>query len=394
MGMLERDRRKRCELAVVLMLSLALVATAPNGLAHSEGLRSDGEGIGSGSEGAMSGEAGGERVGGVGSNGKRGGGDDIRRDLDTSGTVGRGFELPDPPSRFDASVAWRHTLYRMADSCWSQQERHLYHTANTAPPSNAFLSAVEAFEAMQRECVAQGGAEQWAWVGNKGNWSKHLPRHGPDRELCRYILIDDVNRGVGNKITAYVTAFILGLLTNRAIITPPSAFLTRRFCNPFAHANTSWTVDSHAYDVIISTLFQNPRLLLTSLAHQLRATHGGARTDMPWQVVNKGAVWMDLYRKTWNMFCSDLWSTVDAAPFWLASIDAYPVPSLYYIPHFADRLRELFPDGRVFTHAVRFLMHPDNELWARITTAFHANLGHFSHRLGLQVGGACKSVCE
>ncbi|CAI5459320.1 unnamed protein product [Closterium sp. Yama58-4] len=194
----------------------------------------------------------------------------------------------------------------------------------------------------------------------------------------------EMKRGVGNKVTAYVTAFILGLLTHRAIITPPTAFLTRRFCNPFAHANTSWTVDSHAYDLILATVFQKPRLLLTSMALQLKATQGGARTDLPWQVVNKGAVWMDLYRKTWNMFCSDLWSTAAVAPFWLAGIDSYGIPSLHYIPEFADRLHELFPDGRAFTHAARLLMHPDNELWAQITTAFHANLAHFSHRLGLQ----------
>ncbi|CAI7772289.1 unnamed protein product [Closterium sp. NIES-54] len=276
------------------MVALSLVATVPSGQARGgAGLssRDDDAGIGGaggeGSEGAMSGGAGSERVGRVlESKGGSGG-----------SNIGRGFELPDPPSRFDASVAWRHTLYRTADSCWSQQERHLYHTANTAPPSNAFLSAVEAFEAMQRECVAQGGAEQWAWVGNKGKWSNHLPRHGPDREPCRYIVIDDMKRGVGNKITAYVTAFILGLLTHRAIITPPTVFLTRRFCNPFAHANTSWTVDSHSYDLILGTVFQKPRLLLTSMAMQLKATQGGARTDLPWQVVNKGAVWMDLYRR-------------------------------------------------------------------------------------------------
>ncbi|CAI5935556.1 unnamed protein product [Closterium sp. NIES-64] len=380
MGTLELDRRKRCELAVTFMVALSLVATPPSGQARGEGLSSDDAGIrGVGSEGAMSVGAGTERVGRVLESNGGGGGSNM----------GRGFELPDPPSRFDASVAWRHTLYRTADSCWSQQERHLYHTANTAPPSNAFLSAVEAFEAMQRECVAQGGAEQWAWVANKGKWSKHLPRHGPDREPCRYIVIEDMKRGVGNKITAYVTAFILGLLTRRAIITPPTAFLTRRFCNPFAHANASWTVDSHTYEYVPPyhphRVFQKPRLLLTTMAMQLKATQGGARTDLPRQVVNKGAVWMDLYRRTWNMFCSDLWSTAAVAPFWLAGIDSYTIPSLHYIPEFADRLREVFPDGRAFTHAARLLMHPDNELWAHITTAFHANLAHFSHRLGLQI---------
>ncbi|GJP63607.1 hypothetical protein CLOP_g20679 [Closterium sp. NIES-67] len=299
--------------------------------------------------------------------------------------TGEGFELPDPPSRFDASVAWHHMQYRTADSCWSQQEKHLYHTADNCPHSEAFSTAVGAFERMQRECVQQGGPKQWAWVGDKSKWSKQLPRHGPDRELCRYIVVEDMRRGVGNKITAYVVSFVLALLTNRAIIVPPRAFLTRRLCNPFAHSNTSWTVGPPTYDLILGSVFQRPRLLLTSMAEQLRATQGAARTDLPWQVINKGAVWMDLYRRSWSKFCDDLWSTADAAPFWLASIDAYIVPSLHYIPHFADRLKELFPDGRVFTHAARFLIHPDNELWAQITTTFHANLAHFSHRLGLQI---------
>ncbi|CAI5503928.1 unnamed protein product [Closterium sp. Naga37s-1] len=83
---------------------------------------------------------------------------------------GQGFELPDPPSRFDASVAWRQIQHRTADSCWSQQERHLYHTANPSPPSAAFRDAVEEFEAMQRECVGFRKVDSWQWVKVKATW--------------------------------------------------------------------------------------------------------------------------------------------------------------------------------------------------------------------------------
>ncbi|CAI7869730.1 unnamed protein product, partial [Closterium sp. NIES-54] len=157
------------------------------------------------------------------------------------------FELPDPPSRFNARAAWHHMRYRTPDACWSQQERHLYHTADQSHPSQAFVDAVVAFEAMQRECVSQGGVEDWQWVRNRKDWDQGVPRYGPDRKPCRYIMIHDLSRGVGNRIVSYVISFVLGLLTNRAIITPPDGFLTRRFCNPFARANTSWTVQPAVY---------------------------------------------------------------------------------------------------------------------------------------------------
>ncbi|CAI7787970.1 unnamed protein product [Closterium sp. NIES-54] len=63
-----------------------------------------------------------------------------------------------------------------------------------------------------------------------------------------------------------------------------------------------------------------------------------------------------------------------------------PIAPPYHHPLLSqDRLHELFPDHRVFTHVARFLMHPDNRLWAKITHTFLANLGHYPHRLGVQI---------
>ncbi|CAI5503924.1 unnamed protein product [Closterium sp. Naga37s-1] len=89
-------------------------------------------------------------------------------------------------------------------------------------------------------------------------------------------------------------------------------------------------------------------------------------------------------------FCDQLWDVMGAARFWFTKTDAYFLPSLYYVPSFAARLNELFPDGRIYTHVARYLLHPDNQLWGTITAAFHANLTRFSHRLGVQVRMACR----
>ncbi|CAI7733383.1 unnamed protein product [Closterium sp. NIES-53] len=300
------------------------------------------------------------------------------------------FELPDPPSRFNARAAWHHMRYRTPDACWSQQERHLYHTADQSHPSQAFVDAVVAFEAMQRECVSQGGVEDWQWVRNRKDWDQGVPRYGPDRKPCRYIMIHDLSRGVGNRIVSYVISFVLGLLTNRAIITPPDGFLTRRFCNPFARANTSWTVQPAVYDLLLASTVPLPRLHLSEMATRLNI--GAARKRVPAvtaflerDVVRNGSVWIDLHARVMNQFCDVIWSTVDLAPFWFTTFDAYCLPSLYYVQSYADRLHELFPDHRVFTHVARFLMHPDNRLWAKITHTFLANLGHYPHRLGVQI---------
>ncbi|CAI5950994.1 unnamed protein product, partial [Closterium sp. NIES-64] len=300
------------------------------------------------------------------------------------------FELPDPPSRFNARAAWHHMRYRTPDSCWSQQERHLYHTADQSHPSQAFVDAVVAFEAMQRECVSQGRVEDWQWVRNRKDWDQGVPRYGPDRKPCRYIMIHDLSRGVGNRIVSYVTSFVLGLLTNRVIIAPPNGFLTRRFCNPFARANTSWTVQPAVYDVLLAAAVPNPRLHLSDMAERLKKASmwkrvPAATRHLEGEVAQNGSVWIDLHYRVLNQFCDVVWTTADLAPFWFTSFDTYCLPSLYYIKSYADRLHELFPDRRVFTHVARFLMHPDNRLWAKITHTFLANLGHYPHRLGVQI---------
>ncbi|CAI5533742.1 unnamed protein product [Closterium sp. Naga37s-1] len=333
--------------------------------------------------------------GGESGSGSDGGGDSGESGSGNGGRASNGkfkgvFELPDPPSRFNARAAWHHMRYRTPEACWSQQERHLYHTADQSHPSQAFVDAVVAFEAMQRECVSQGGVEDWQWVRNRKDWDQGVPRYGPDRKPCRYIMIHDLNRGVGNRIVSYVISFVLGLLTNRVIIAPPNGFLTRRFCNPFARGNTSWTVQPAVYDLLLESAVPEPRLHLSEMAKLLNV--GAARKRVPavtmWLekgVVRNGSVWIDMHARVLNQFCDVIWATVDLAPFWFTSFDAYCLPSLYYVPSYADRLHELFPDRRVFTHVARFLMHPDNRLWAKITHTFLANLGHYPHRLGVQI---------
>ncbi|CAI5499444.1 unnamed protein product, partial [Closterium sp. Naga37s-1] len=301
------------------------------------------------------------------------------------GAGGQGFELPNLPSRFDASAAWRQMQQRTADSCWSQQERHLYHTANPSPPSAAFRAAVEEFEAMQRERVGLRGVDSWQWVKDKATWNETIPRYGRERKQCRYIAIQEINRGVGNRITSYVISFVLGLLTHRAIIAPPSAFLTRRFCNPFAHANASWTVGPITERLLLSTVLQQPKLHMSVLTRQLYWRGNGASGNMRRRVQEDGTIWLDLSHRVRSEFCGLLWGIMGAARFWFTNIDAYFLPSLYYVPPFAARLNELFPDGRVFTHVARYLLHPDNQLWDEITAVFHAKLAHFPHRLGIQI---------
>ncbi|CAI5481412.1 unnamed protein product, partial [Closterium sp. Yama58-4] len=48
--------------------------------------------------------------------------------------------------------------------------------------------------AMQRECVSQGGVEDWQWVRNRKDWDQGVPRYGPDRKPCRYIIIHHLSR--------------------------------------------------------------------------------------------------------------------------------------------------------------------------------------------------------
>ncbi|CAI5459323.1 unnamed protein product, partial [Closterium sp. Yama58-4] len=212
-----------------------------------------------------------------------------------NGSAGeQGFELPNPPSRFNASAAWHQMQHHTAHSCWSQQERHLYHTANQSPPSAAFRDAVEEFEAMQRDCVGFQNLKSLQWVKDKATWNKTIPRYGRDRKQCRYISIRDINRGLGNRITSYIVSFVLGLLTHRAIIARPNAFLIRRFCNPFAHANATWTVRPKMHRLLWATVLRRPNVSMSALAKELSTQGNRVMDDMRRRVQEDGTVWLDM----------------------------------------------------------------------------------------------------
>eukprot|EP00271_Cylindrocystis_brebissonii_P001975 TRINITY_DN1232_c0_g2_i1.p1 TRINITY_DN1232_c0_g2~~TRINITY_DN1232_c0_g2_i1.p1 ORF type:complete len:288 (+),score=40.21 TRINITY_DN1232_c0_g2_i1:159-1022(+) len=67
------------------------------------------------------------------------------------------------------------------------------------------------------------------------------------------------------------------------------------------------------------------------------------------------------------------------------SSDEYMVPGLYYMPRFKAELDRLFPNRLIVTHVVRFLFHPQNYYWHRITRTYHTYLAHHRRHLGLQV---------
>ncbi|CAI5503932.1 unnamed protein product [Closterium sp. Naga37s-1] len=68
-------------------------------------------------------------------------------------------------------------------------------------------------------------------------------------------------------------------------------------------------------------------------------------------------------------------------------------PTIFSLPPIRSqaRLNELFPDGRIYTHVARYLLHPDNQLWDEITSLFHVNLAQLPHRLGVQVRSPSES---
>ncbi|CAI5527667.1 unnamed protein product [Closterium sp. Naga37s-1] len=353
-------------------------------------------------------------------------------------------------SRFDRVAARSAMRRRREGECWSKEERHLYHTANPDPPSAAFQAAVRAHEAMQRECMGTGKREEWEWV-RSGDWEKDRPRYGPDRKPCQYIYVPPFPRGLGNRLVNHVNAFILALITHRAIITTPWSFVVRRFCNPFGNS-TSWSLPFPVHSSFIGVV-KNRTLEFKDLVkyHSERGAAGGVvaatggveatggvagaagggvaatggaaaggggavgggagggaaggaaagggraagaagllelSAEEVAGLIRTRTVNIHLAGRGAHTFCTDAWSSINAAVFWSMAIDVYFVPSLYYLPTYAAALNKLFPDHRVLTHTARFLLHPDNRLWAAITRLFHANLAHHSHRVGIQIRSA------
>ncbi|CAI5959975.1 unnamed protein product [Closterium sp. NIES-65] len=169
---------------------------------------------------------------------------------------------------------------------------------------------------------------------------------------------------------ALISAFSYSLLTNRTLIIPPDSFLCRFFCEPFP--GSSWTIPLDAFNTISQTVHRSP------------ARNRGIVDGWDGHDVSMHMSW-DSKADTWGMFCEVEQQAMAAARFATLYTDYFLVPHFYMVPMLQVQLDTLFPDRRVFTHLSRYLLHPANYLWDRITRLYHGHLAHHSLTVGMQI---------
>ncbi|CAI5502873.1 unnamed protein product [Closterium sp. Naga37s-1] len=261
----------------------------------------------------------------------------------------------------------RHTR-RAGDRCWSQWEMRMYVTRPDRQllPSMALRRRLSEYRRMHRRCTQ---VHDWlAFYRNPAmGWKDGIEGLGN----CKYLFyMPPAFHGVGNRIMALISAFSYALLTNRTLIIPPDSFLFRFFCEPFP--GTSWTIPLEAFNTISQTVHRSP------------ARNRGLVNGWDGHDVSMHMSW-DSKADTWGMFCEAEQQEMGMARFATLYTDYFLVPHFYLVPSLQVQLEALFPDRRVFTHLSRYLLHPANYLWDRITRLYHGHLAHHSLTVGLQI---------
>ncbi|GJP32045.1 hypothetical protein CLOM_g16589 [Closterium sp. NIES-68] len=263
---------------------------------------------------------------------------------------------------------FRRHVRRAGDNCWSQWEMRMYVTRpdRQLPPSLALRRRLSEYRRMHRRCTQVADWHAFYRHPSAG-WRDGMQALGD----CKYLLYLPPSRhGVGNRIMALMSAFSYALLTNRTLLISPDSFIHRFFCEPFA--GSSWTIPLDAFNAISGSVHG-------SIARNRGLVNGWDGHD-----VSMHMSW-DTKADAWGMFCEAEQREMAGAPFATLYTDYFLVPHFYMVPMLQVQLDHLFPDRRVFTHLSRYLLHPANYLWDRITRLFHGHLAHHALTVGLQI---------
>lgn len=270
------------------------------------------------------------------------------------------------------TVAGAMRARKASDECWSRTERHLYHQAMAAQSSPAFVNRLRAYEHMHRRCAM-----------DVEDWGKFMFPSGKDQGLkpganvtgCRYLLFGNFDAvGLGNQLLALVSAFAYALITDRAFVMEPTTPAARLLCNPFAASH--WA----------------PGKGLERFHGSVRGSKASYSKLGPWLQDRKRSLrhlnaflWYNYVADDKKFFCEEVQELIAPVTFLGLQADTYIVPALHFVPALQAEMARLFPDGQLFTHLARWLLHPNNVLWERITRFHQTYLAGHHETVGIQV---------
>lgn len=183
--------------------------------------------------------------------------------------------------------------------------------------------------------------------------------------------------GLGNRIMTLVSAFVYALLTDRVLLTQRTVDNDELFCEPFP--GTSWLLPEAFPDEWMTELNSSSSCRFGTLIRNgtFTSSHDG------YAYLN---LMHDYDTNDKRFFCPRSQAYLTNFPWLFLRSNQYFLPGLHFVPEFQEELDKLFPDREsVFHHIVRYLLHPSDSVWKRISSFYDSKLARSQHKVGLQI---------
>ncbi|KAI5073791.1 hypothetical protein GOP47_0011804, partial [Adiantum capillus-veneris] len=262
--------------------------------------------------------------------------------------------------------------------CQSKFQQHCFRK-NTQPehyPPPKFLSLLRRYEAYHEKCT-------------KNHNLTALGIAGDTPPGCKYLVWKPMD-GMGNQLLSLVCAFVYSLLTDRVMLIDTSSHIDNYICNPFP--SSSWILPN---DFPETQLRLQAKRVSTYLDETLKAVQRSSScntilpTDLPSFIaaapkhLHALIICCDAKRDH-QFFCPTAQKLFSGANWFFYLSHEYTMPGFYFIPEFREKLNDWFPRHDAFMHVSRYLLNPNNELWAKISLFYKQHMDGVEKLIGIQ----------
>uniref|UniRef100_A0ACD5TD70 Uncharacterized protein n=1 Tax=Avena sativa TaxID=4498 RepID=A0ACD5TD70_AVESA len=263
-------------------------------------------------------------------------------------------------------------------SCASRYQSVYYRKNMTRSPAPYLLDRLREQEALQRRCGP--GTEPYRRASERlksGQKYSVMDDTAVDGG-CGYLVLLSY-RGLGNRVLATVSAFLYATLTSRVLLVDRGKTFADLFCEPFQGATWLLPLDfplegyrdlwEGAAESYGNVTLRND----TGPASQHRFVY--VHLDHAATPANRLA------------YCDDHRRSFLRRVQWVVlRTDSYMPPSLFLNPAYQEELARMFPrQDSVFYLISRYLLHPTNDVWGRVTRFHGSYLKNADETLGIQV---------
>eukprot|EP00250_Pteridium_aquilinum_P008776 c18200_g1_i1 orf=509-2377(-) len=264
------------------------------------------------------------------------------------------------------------------NTCQSKFQQHCYRK-NSGPehfPPPKFLSLLRDYEAYHEKCT-------------KGYDLSALGITGDTPEGCKYLVWKSMD-GMGNQLLSLICAFVYSLLTNRVMLIATDSHVDHFICNPFPLS--SWLLPKEFPELQLRT---GAKRVYTYLDETLatiqrnRSCNTIPLDDLP-SFISNAPKHLHAYiiccdaKRDHQFFCPTAQKLFSGVNWFFYLSHEYTIPGFYLIPEFREKLNDWFPHHDVFMHASRYLLNPENALWARISQFYKAHMDGVDKQIGIQ----------